>query len=213
MFVISTDTDTKQIRSKVMDGWKIKVLPASVWRGFEWNEVRLLMHETGTYVLPTKELLDFLSAEKGDMRTIEIAAGNGFIGRNLGIPITDSCVQRDNKAIALVYQLSGQPAINYPKDIIKAEANQAVTKFHPECVIVCYGTHLDKPGRPQTGFVYGIDYERLLPRVKKLVLVGNVITHGNNPIMALPHREVQLEGLITRSDQPETNRIFIWRND
>lgn len=210
---ISANISTDRIRREVMDDWKIKVLPAETWRSnFAWDEIRMLMHETATYVLPTKELLDFLSAERAGMSAIEIAAGNGFIGRNLGIPITDSCVQRDDKDIALFYKLSGQPTIKYPKDIIKAEANAAVSRFRPKCVIVCYGTHLDKPGRPQTGFVYGIDYERLLPRVKKLILVGNKITHGTNPIMELPHREVELEGLITRSADPSTNRIFIWEN-
>ena len=201
------------IRQSVMDGWKIKVLPAEDWRKFSDPEIKTLMHETATYVLPTQELLDFLNEEKSGMKTIEVAAGNGFIGRNLGVPVTDSCVQRDNKEIVAAYKMFGQPTIKYPKDIIKLEANSAVTRFRPECVIVCYGTHLDKPGRPQTGFAYGIDYERLLPRVKKLILVGNKETHGTNPIMDLPHREVKLDGLITRSSDPETNRIFIWENE
>ena len=204
--------DTARIRKAVMNGWQIKILPRVYWSQFTWQEIRTLMHETGTYVLPTYELLEFLSNEREGLKTIEICAGNGFIGRNLGIPVTDSCVQRDNKALAMVYAAAGQPTIKYPKDIIKAEANEAVSRFHPECVIACYATHKDMPGRPQTGFAYGVDYERLLPRVKKLILVGNLLTHGTNPIMSVPHRELEMDWLVTRSSNSEANRIFIWEN-
>ncbi len=54
---ISTD----RIRKVVMDGRKMKVLPTSVYRSFDWAELRMLLHETGTYVIPTEELINYLA--------------------------------------------------------------------------------------------------------------------------------------------------------
>ena len=202
--------DLSFARKEVMQGRFIKVLPADVWRNYNWNVVRQLMHETGTYVLPTQELIDYLKREIGDMRAIEIGAGNGVVGRTLGIPITDSCLQRDNKMVRQYYAIAKQPVIDYPKDIIKAEAMKAVIRFRPECVVCCYCTH-KWDDKTQSGNDWGIDFERLLSSVKKLILVGNRITHMHNPIMKKPHIEERFPGLITRAGIDEvTNCVFIW---
>ena len=205
-------TDTSGIRSIVFDDHGMKVLPAETWRQYEWNVVRTLMHETGTYVLPTEELISYLRLVIDGRMAIEIGAGNGWIGRALGIPMTDSYQQRDDPGTVMVYTLSGQPLIDYPDDVIKMEANEAVDRYSPDIVIGCYVTHRYMPGM-RTGNALGVDFEKLLPKVKMLVLVGNKATHADNPIMALPHLEVKLDGLITRSADPESNRIFIWRSD
>ena len=52
--VIDRGTTTENIRKEVMDGREMKILPASVWESFSWAEMRLLLHETGTYVVPTE---------------------------------------------------------------------------------------------------------------------------------------------------------------
>ena len=82
--VIEKGTSTEKIRREVMDGREMKILPASVWESFPWPEMRLLLHETGTYVVPTEELVDYLDKLIGEESAIEICAGNGFIGRELG---------------------------------------------------------------------------------------------------------------------------------
>ena len=58
----------------------------------------------------------------------------------------------------------------------------------------------------------GVDYNKLIRKIKRLILVGNTEVHKDNPLMSIPHEEVILPGLITRSAHPETNRIFIWEN-
>ena len=58
----------------------------------------------------------------------------------------------------------------------------------------------------------GVDLQKLLRKVKRLVLVGNTEVHKDNPLMDIPHEEIILPGYITRSAHPETNRIFIWGN-
>ena len=209
--VIDENVSTENIRKTVMDGREMKILPASVWESFSWSEVRMLLHETGTYVVPTEELVDYLDTLIGLEDTIEICAGNGFIGRELGIPVTDSYQQQDDAGTVMLYQLAGQPCIKYPKDVIKLEANKAVDKFRPHTVLACYATHKWRYDT-MSGNDKGVDFQRLMRRIHRLILVGNTEVHKDNPLMALPHEEVILPGLITRSAHPETNRIFIWEN-
>ena len=209
--VVDKNTSTENIRKTVMDGREMKILPASVWESFSWSEVRMLLHETGVYVVPTEELIDYLDKQIGEHSAIEICAGNGFIGRELGIPVTDSYQQQDDVATKMYYEAFGQPCIRYPKDVIKLEANKAVDRFRPHTVIACYATHKWRYDT-MSGNDNGVDFQRLMRRIHRLILVGNTEVHKDNPLMSLPHEEVILPGLITRSAHPETNRIFIWEN-
>lgn len=205
------NTNTESIRKAVMDGKEMRILPASVWESFSWNEVRMLLHETGVYVVPTEELIDFLDNQIGEERAIEICAGNGFIGRELGIPVTDSYQQQDDPSTVMYYKMFKQPTIRYPKDVIKLEANKAVDKFRPHTVIACYATHKWRYDT-MSGNDKGVDFNRMMKRIHRLILVGNTEVHKDNPLMNIPHEEIILPGLITRSAHPETNRIFIWNN-
>ena len=124
--------------------------------------------------------------------------------------MTDSYLQQDNAQVKMLYQLSGQPVIHYPPDVIKADALTAYRRFKPECILGCYVTHRWREGM-QNGNMYGVDFERLLPLVKRLILVGNKHIHWENPIMAQRHREIDLQGtLITRSEDRTSDRIFVW---
>ena len=209
--VIDRGTNTDNIRKKVMDGREMKILPASIWESFPWAEMRLLLHETGTYVVPTEELIDYLDKLIGEESAIEICAGNGFIVRELGIPVTDSYQQQDDLGTSIYYQLAGQPTIKYPKDVIKMEANKAVDRYRPHTVLACYATHKWRYDT-MSGNDKGVDFNKLIRKVKRLILVGNTEVHKDNPLMNIPHEEIILPGLMTRSAHPETNRIFIWEN-
>lgn len=208
---IDTIVSTERIRAAVMDKREMKILPASVWETFSWSEVRLLLHETGTYVVPTKELIDYLDKLIGEELAIEICAGNGFVGRELGIPMTDSYQQQDDKETVLLYKLIRQPTIKYPKDVIKLEANKAVDKFRPHTVLACYAPHKWR-NDTMSGNYKGVDFRKLMRKIKRLILVANTNIHKDNPLMDIPHEEIILPGLITRSASPETNRIYIWEN-
>ena len=208
---IPRDVDTHAVRQAVLDeNGRIKELPAVEWLRFPWDELRMFMHEYPVYVLPTTELLDALEDLTEGLKTIEIGAGSGSIGRHLGIKMTDSYLQQDNAQVKMLYQLSGQPVIHYPPDVIKADALTAYRRFKPECILGCYVTHRWREGM-QNGNMYGVDFERLLPLVKQLILVGNKHIHWENPIMAQRHREIDLQGtLITRSEDRTSDRIFVW---
>lgn len=211
---IPQNIDTSAVRRAVLDGdGRIRELPAAEWLQFPWEELRMFMHEYPVYVLPTTELLDALEDLTKGMKTIEIGAGTGNIGRHLGIKMTDSYLQQKNELVKKIYLLSGQPVIHYPPDVIKADALTAYRRFKPECVLGCYVTHRWQEGM-QTGNMYGVDFERLLPLVKRLILVGNKRLHWENPIMSLRHKEIELQGtLITRNEDRSSDRIFVWDKD
>lgn len=40
----------------------------------------------------------------------------------------------------MLYELTGQPVIHYPPDVIKAGALAACRRFKPECILGCYVT-------------------------------------------------------------------------
>lgn len=206
--------DTSAVRQTVLDqDGRIKELPAVEWLQFPWEELRMFMHEYPVYVLPTTELLDVLEDLTDGLKTIEIGAGSGSIGRHLGIKMTDSHLQQDNAMVKKLYELTGQPVIHYPPDVIKADALTAYRRFKPECILGCYVTHRWREGM-QNGNMYGVDFERLLPLIRRLVLVGNKHVHWKNPIMSLKHREIDLHGaLITRNEDRSADRIYVWDND
>ena len=206
--------DTSAVRKAALDEFgRIKELPADEWLQFPWEELRMFMHEYPVYVLPTTELLDMLADLTDGLKTIEIGAGSGSIGRHLGIKMTDSYLQQDNATVKKLYELTGQPVIHYPPDVIKADALTAYRRFKPECVLGCYVTHRWLEGM-QNGNMYGVDFERLLPLIKRLVLVGNKHVHWENPIMSFKHREIDLHGtVITRNEDRSADRIYVWDND
>lgn len=208
---IKAGTDTKAIRNAVMDGKKMKVLPVSEWNKFSWDEIRKLLHETATYVVPTEELLDLLDELIGDDKCIEICAGNGFIGSNLDIIMTDSYVQKTNKTYQEFYKRIGHKIPNYPKSVIKLEASDAVRRMKPTVVLGCYATHKWRDDT-MSGNWWGVDFFDIWkqPYVKKLILVGNLVIHKDNPMLDFPHMEIKLDGLITNSSKPDANRVLVW---
>lgn len=206
---LESAVSTAEIRKVAMDGRKMRVLPYREWMKFSWPEIRTLLHETATYVVPTEELIDYLDELIGDEKAIEICAGNGYIGSNLDIIMTDSYQQQDDKATCLYYDLMKQPRIKYPANVMKLEASRAVRQMKPHTVIGCYATHKWREDT-QSGNDKGVDFTDVLSKVQRLVLVGNLQTHKDNPLMELPHEEVALSGLLTRAADQSLNRIFIW---
>lgn len=209
--VFSETVSTKNIRKAIMNGRKMRVLPHSEWMKFTWPEIRVLLHETATYVAPTEELIDYLDDLIGDEKAIEICAGNGYIGSELGIMMTDSYQQQDDKMSVLMYDLMRQPRIKYPASVLKLEASRAVRRMRPHTVIGCYATHKwrDDVG---SGNDKGVDFADIYSLVKRIILVGHKETHKYNPLMDLPHKEIELPGLLTRAADQSLNRIFIWEH-
>lgn len=209
--IFNERVSTEKIRRTVMDGRVMRVLPHSEWMQFSWPEIRKLLHETATYVVPTEELLDCLDGIIGDEKTIEICAGNGYIGSNLDILMTDSYQQQDDRMTVMMYDLMGQPRIKYQKSVMKLEASAAVRRMKPHTVLGCYATNKWRDD-VQSGNDKGVDFEDIFSQVRRIILVGHKETHRHNPLMSLPHKEIELPGLLTRAADQSLNRIFVWEH-
>lgn len=119
--VLASGTTTEAIRKQLMNGRQMLIRPAAEWQQFSWSEQRMLMHETATFVAPTEELVDWLDKAIGEESAIEICCGNGWIGRELDIPITDAKVH-ERPDVKLMYAMMNNPRIHYPADVRQLEA-------------------------------------------------------------------------------------------
>lgn len=200
--------DLSDLTKEVMtaDG-KLIAKSSRFWRMRDENEMRYFMLQNGIYVMPTTELIDWLK-ENIIGNAIEIGAGNGAIARALGVPITDSMMQQ-RPEIKLMYQLSGQPVIEYPNDVEKLDAVRAIIKYKPDTVIGAFITHkYDK--MVGDGNMWGIQEEIILEKVKRYINIGNKITHHNKPILKSPHEEYKFDWLVTRAVNQSENVIFVF---
>src|SRR5271166_6566557 len=87
----------------------LKLLSAYEYDQFDPHSLRMFCHNYARYLLPTKELVDFIQRYViGSMSAIEIGAGCGDLGRHLGIRMTDNyCQERPD--VKAYYQLARQP--------------------------------------------------------------------------------------------------------
>jgi hypothetical protein len=194
----------------------LKPVPTAEIRKFGDMAVSQWCNFNGVYQLPTVELIDWLREEIGGRPAIEIGAGNGSIGRALGIPRTDSYLQTSPE-MQLLYKMMGQQITEPPPDVDRVEASDAVIKYKPEVVIGCWVTQRfdaskgDVEGRAQA-LAGGIDEEWIVDNscVKKYIVVGNRGSHGQKRILSRDHVVHTPDFLVSRSLNQRNNRIWVW---
>ena len=108
---------------EVFETPKTRPVSHEILKQIPQNDLSLWCLENGYYQIPSTELIHYLRShiDNGSIfgnTAIEIGAGNGCIGRSLGIPITDNCLQ-ERPDMAKYYAMLNQPTINYPKDIVR----------------------------------------------------------------------------------------------
>lgn len=200
-----TDISKKVLRE---DG-KVKLLPAEIWKKCKWDDFRAFCHNKARYGIPTYELISYLTNIIDGRSTIEIGAGAGDLGCILNIPMTDS-KQQDRPDIKAAYKAMRQPTIRYPKDVEKIEALEAVKKYKPQVVIGSWLTTYAPHEMPYGSNPFGIKEDLILDQVETFILIGNLDTHGDKPIMAQPHEEIYEDWIVSRGKNQENNRIWIW---
>ncbi len=111
-----------------------------------------------------------------------------------------------------LYAQARQPTVQYGADVEALPALTAVAKYQPSTVLGCWVTEKYLPGK-SVGDMHGIDEGQMLrfPGVKKYILVGNWLTHGDKQILAtVPHRTHHFDWLFSRSVSKDQNCIVIF---
>lgn len=188
---------------------KLKILPADYWKKYDLVEFRTFCHFKARYGIPTYELMSFLTVEINGRHALEIGAGSGDLGSFLNIRMTDD-KQQETADLIQRYNAMQQPCIKYPDDIEKIEAVEAVKKYKPQVVIASWvTTWADRP-MPYGSSPYGIKENEIIDLVDTYILIGNLDTHGDKPIMKIQHKVINEPWILSRGRNPENNRIFIW---
>lgn len=143
-----------------------QAVPFAAIKAIPQNDTSVFCHRHGIYQIITDELVEFVGNEIGDLRAIEIGAGNGCLGRTLGIPLTDSKIQTDAQ-VKKFYKDIGQPPVIYPPDVKKLDALSAVKVLKAEAAVGSWVTHKYK-SHLEDGFFGGVDEMILSKRLKKI---------------------------------------------
>lgn len=203
------DENIEDIIEQCFTGEDLIIHPFSFYTKYTMNQKWLMMTKKDVYVLPTEELCDFLDKIIGEKSAIEIGAGKGYLGRELGIHITDSYAKRYPYPMQKDKE-SGLSTIVYPKDVEKIDAIMSVKKYHPHTVLSSF---LVSERSYPDGKKFGVKNKELLKMCKRYIHIGNLDLHGDDPILNIPHTEIEFPYLITKKMNPNTDRIFIWGND
>ena len=206
------------------------------------DTLNYVMQALGLYTFPTLELCEWLESQIDDnpeyepRQAIEICAGTGWIGRQLGIPTTDVKNMENPVVQNIMLDSSSIPTI-YANDVETLEASDAVKKYQPEIVIGSYVTSrqlVDKIDRkkamtvgiklPYGGVMkqnlmdlvrkevkVGVDVQSICRKVYKVILVCNMKTHRNESYIKLPHQTLSFPWLVTRGDVSQA-RILVFEN-
>ncbi len=188
---------------------KLKLEVAGDLLAYPFDHLRIFCHQKARYGLPTRELINYLHEVIDGRTAIEIGAGHGDLGYHLQIPMTDS-KQQERPEIIEVYKKMRQPVIEYPQDVKKLEAIEAIYKYKPKVVIGSWITTYAPAETTFSSNPYGIKEDKILNLVETLIIIGNADTHGDKPILKLPHTETYYPWLISRAKDQTRNRIYIW---
>lgn len=220
---------------------RIYPIPYSFIKNDTLDTLNVVMQSMALYTFPTVELCEWLEEQideyyEGFEPAIEICAGTGWIGRQLGIPITDIKAQ-ENPVVKGIMRNSLSIPVLYADDTEQIEACEAVKKYNPEYVIGSYVTshknivsnnkrksmsvriptnngyieqnlmELAEKEIPYTG----VNVEWIIKHCHKLFLICNLRTHFNQSYLKLPHQTYKFDWLVTRGDK-EQSRVIVFEN-
>lgn len=204
------DDDLKDLSNELlMENGKIKARFAREYKNYRWEDFRHFCHKHARYGIPTLELVDYIRDLINGREAIEIGAGAGDLGHHLGIKMTDS-KQQENGIIKRAYEAMGQPTINYPDDVEKLEALEAVYKYKPKVIVASWITPYAAHEMPYGSNPFGIKEDKILKLVETFIIVGNMDVHFDKPIRQFTHKTVHADWIVSRAKHPQNNCIFIW---
>lgn len=196
----------------------MKPVPAALLVTFLLVHLQIWANDHAVFQFATTELIDWLRQEIGVHNALEINAGNGVIGRSLGIVGIDSRIQGTKKFQEKAAEVYQQDAADFaftmpPKDIKKYEALEAVRVFRPHTVVGAFVTqkaHATDAAHKIPSNIWGVNEEELITRVKKYIHFGNLTVHEKKRIYKYPHKVLEFPWLVTRCIDQSGNRVWIW---
>lgn len=212
--VIDDTSGVRDLRHLICDpAGRPTIMPASFWDTTTVKERAMFGWLTGTYVFPTRELVDDLRARISGRTAIEIGAGDGVLADALGIPATDSR-QLEKPPWNTMYGTGPKqygPPVPYGPNIVELDAAAAVRRYRPQVVIGAFVTHKYDEARQRTlGNPAGVDELDLLEHCEEYILIGNQFVHRGKPIWDRPHRIDYPPYLFTRAANGSPNMIVSW---
>lgn len=198
----------------LLDNGRMRVLPAAELRRVPHMALQQWAQARGRYQFPTVELIEWLRARIAGRKCVEIGAGYGDIGRNVGgVTLTDSYFQTSAE-MRLIYGGISAHAINPPPDVMRREGASAARRYSPAVCLACWVTQRYEEGDTEAGVgscVGGVDFHKVLPQVGELIFVGNAHTHRGMRLLALDHEEHAPDWLVSRAHDQSLNRIWVWK--
>ena len=223
-FSIAETQDISDLEEQLLDDQgRLKPCSAEFLRSVPHQKLVYFCNTKGFYSIPTYELLDKLRGylPENDL-TIEIGAGNGVYGRELGVKMTDNYQQhpkneRKFKGVVASYMAVGQALVPYGDDVIELDAKTAVQNFKPHTILGAWVTQKYNPRKPHMkGNMHGVPYQWIYSRkhVRQLILIGNKNVHSNVEILKHDHVEIECKDILfSRALQEGNDRIYIWQKD
>ncbi|MBS1722714.1 MAG: hypothetical protein JSS66_06865 [Armatimonadetes bacterium] len=208
-FTIVKNQDTEHLDELLLDADGFcQPLPAARLQELDYEAFRIWCGRNAVYTFPTLELVEHLRGLINGRRALEVGAGNGHLGRLLGVPMTDSAMQTE-PGIAAHYRTIGQAPTNPPADVERIDAEAAVAKYRPQVVLASWLTHKWEPGMTE-GNEFGPDERNIIGQVETYIHIGNDRVHSQKPAWVLPHNKAWHPWLVTRAGAPEKNHIAVW---
>ena len=206
--------DTRDLSAELNDAYgRPRVRDAAFYRdSTTQNERSAYCVRSGSYCLPTTELVGFLRYVIGGRKAIEIGAGNGALAASLDIQATDSFQQIDPDVVAY-YALLRSQTVRYGRNVDRVDALAAIAKYRPRVVVSAWVTHLYDPANSENGGNdQGIDEAKVIESCETYLMVGNRHVHRNKPIWALPHKVIEPDWLYSRAFNGTPDFIACWGN-
>ncbi|MDJ1505020.1 hypothetical protein [Xanthocytophaga agilis] len=210
--------DISEIEKIAWKDGKLQIVPSSFYAQFTQKQLSQFGHVYGVYTLPTTELINvlrsFITGTYGSLdNVIEIGAGNGAIGRALGIPMTDS-YQQEDEDIKQIYDELQQPVVSYVEDVVRMDALAAVAHYKPKVIIGSWITHKWKKGL-KTGNEKGVIEEKLFDHGARCYIhLGNHNIHGEKPLLKAwqDYKILTFPNILfSRAVNPDKNCMYLFK--
>ena len=209
-----------EMYQELTEDGNLKLVSGKEWRKYGKNNLGVFCNLFNIWTIPTTELIDILDKEIDNLSCIEICAGLGLISKELSIKATDSYLHATDEFKSMANRINITGIIEYPSEVEKLEASEAVDKYHPECVLGCYAIpkwteeyakkYFLKTNKDLPGSICGVDYDYICQHIKRLILVGHKDLYCQYPFWKRPHKTIINQNIITRYTVNGLSSVYVF---